>query len=86
MLFVWIIIIYKFKYNLMYQEILSKVEKASNKRFVKLLAVSKGQSVEKILQVYQCGQRDFGESYVEELLEKHSVLPKDIHWHFIGHL
>ena len=53
---------------------------------VTLIAVSKIQSVEKILQLYHEGQRDFGENYVQELIEKHEQLPKDIRWHFIGHL
>lgn len=53
---------------------------------VTLIAVSKIQSVERILQLYHEGQRDFGENYVQELIEKHEQLPKDIRWHFIGHL
>jgi pyridoxal phosphate enzyme (YggS family) len=52
---------------------------------VTLVAVSKIQSVEKILQLYHEGQRDFGENYVQELIEKYEQLPKDIRWHFIGH-
>ncbi len=51
-----------------------------------LLAVSKTQSVEAILELYHLGQRDFGENYVQELLEKQPLLPADIRWHFIGHL
>jgi PLP dependent protein len=53
---------------------------------VKLLAVSKTKSAEEIQALYDLGQRDFGENYVQELLEKQSQLPKDIRWHFIGHL
>ncbi len=53
---------------------------------VKLVAVSKLQSVADISSMYQMGQRDFGENYVQELLEKQQLLPGDIHWHFIGHL
>jgi pyridoxal phosphate enzyme (YggS family) len=53
---------------------------------VTLIAVSKIQSVEKILQLYHEGQRDFGENYVQELVDKYEKLPKDIRWHFIGHL
>ncbi len=53
---------------------------------VKLVAVSKLQSVVDISAMYQMGQRDFGENYVQELLEKQKLLPGDIHWHFIGHL
>jgi PLP dependent protein len=52
----------------------------------RLVAVSKTKSVEEILELYNLGQRDFGENYVQELLEKEAVLPKDIRWHFIGHL
>src|SRR3978361_1009432 len=51
-----------------------------------LLAVSKTKSVEEIQALYDQGQRDFGENYVQELLEKQALLPKDIRWHFIGHL
>lgn len=51
-----------------------------------LLAVSKIKSETEITELYQAGQRDFGENYVQELMEKHQHLPKDIHWHFIGHL
>ncbi|MEJ0084029.1 MAG: YggS family pyridoxal phosphate-dependent enzyme [Puia sp.] len=53
---------------------------------VRLLAVSKTKSVEDIQALYDLGQRDFGENYVQELLEKQAQLPKDIRWHFIGHL
>jgi pyridoxal phosphate enzyme (YggS family) len=53
---------------------------------VQLLAVSKTKSVEEIQVLYDLGQRDFGENYVQELLEKQAQLPKDIRWHFIGHL
>lgn len=53
---------------------------------VKLIAVSKFQSVEKIRVAYEAGHRDFAENYVQEMIEKHEQLPKDIRWHFIGHL
>ena len=53
---------------------------------VALVAVSKMQSVDNIRELYNLGQRDFGENYVQELLEKQTVLPADIRWHFIGHL
>ncbi len=52
----------------------------------KLVAVSKTKSIEEILELYNKGQRDFGENYVQELVEKEQSLPKDIRWHFIGHL
>lgn len=51
-----------------------------------LVAVSKKKSVDEILQVYKEGHTIFGENYVQELKEKHEALPKDIQWHFIGHL
>jgi PLP dependent protein len=53
---------------------------------VQLVAVSKTKSVQEIEELYNLGQRDFGENYVQELVEKQSKLPPDIHWHFIGHL
>ena len=53
---------------------------------VTLLAVSKTKSNEDILQAYEAGQRLFGENQVQELVEKHEQLPKDIEWHLIGHL
>ena len=56
----------------------------------RLIAVSKGQPVEKILEAYGAGQRDFGENYVQEVLEKDAELRArgicDIRWHFIGRL
>ncbi len=53
---------------------------------VTLVAVSKTKSVEDIQALYNLGHRDFGENYVQELVDKEAVLPKDIRWHFIGHL
>jgi len=53
---------------------------------VTLVAVSKTKSVAEIKELYDLGQKDFGENYVQELVEKQSQLPKDIRWHFIGHL
>lgn len=51
-----------------------------------LVAVSKTKPVADIKALYDLGQRDFGENYVQELLEKKDKLPHDIRWHFIGHL
>ncbi|MEP7280163.1 MAG: YggS family pyridoxal phosphate-dependent enzyme [Bacteroidota bacterium] len=51
-----------------------------------LVAVSKTKPVEDILELYHLGQRDFGENYTQELVEKQARLPADIRWHFIGHL
>lgn len=51
-----------------------------------LVAVSKTKPAEDIQALYDLGQRDFGENYVQELVDKYAQLPKDIRWHFIGHL
>ena len=53
---------------------------------VTLVAVSKTKPVADLMEAYNTGQRVFGENYVQELVEKHEALPKDIQWHFIGHL
>ena len=53
---------------------------------VTMICVSKFHTNEAIMQAYQAGERDFGESRMQELLPKHEALPKDIRWHFIGHL
>ncbi|MFM9910787.1 MAG: YggS family pyridoxal phosphate-dependent enzyme [Chitinophagaceae bacterium] len=55
-------------------------------RKVALVAVSKTKSVEDIQHLYDLGHRDFGENYVQELVDKSTNLPGDIRWHFIGHL
>jgi PLP dependent protein len=51
-----------------------------------LVAVSKLKPASDIEKMYSLGQRDFGENYVQELVEKQAQLPADINWHFIGHL
>lgn len=51
-----------------------------------LVAVSKTKPAEAIRELYELGHRDFGENYVQELVEKQAQLPPDIRWHFIGHL
>ncbi|QPH40441.1 YggS family pyridoxal phosphate-dependent enzyme [Pedobacter endophyticus] len=53
---------------------------------VKLIAVSKTQPIESILEAYNAGQRIFGENHVQEMVEKQTELPDDIEWHLIGHL
>ena len=53
---------------------------------VTLVAVSKLKPASDILSLYNEGHRDFGENYVQELTDKQVQLPKDINWHFIGHL
>ncbi|MFT3680055.1 MAG: YggS family pyridoxal phosphate-dependent enzyme [Ferruginibacter sp.] len=67
----------KVKYNEIVEELKDKAI---------LVAVSKTKPVEAIQALYDLGQRDFGENYVQELVDKEAVLPKDIRWHFIGHL
>lgn len=53
---------------------------------VTLIAVSKTKTVADIQEAYDAGQRLFGENTVQEMVEKHEQLPKDIEWHQIGHL
>jgi pyridoxal phosphate enzyme (YggS family) len=53
---------------------------------VTLVAVSKTKPAGMVMEAYNAGQRDFGENYVQEMVDKHSQLPADIRWHFIGHL
>ena len=53
---------------------------------VTLISVSKTKPVEMIQEAYEYGKREFGENKAQELKEKYEVLPKDIKWHFIGHL
>lgn len=53
---------------------------------VTLVAVSKTKPVEDLIEAYEAGQRIFGENKVQEMVEKHDTLPKDIQWHMIGHL
>jgi hypothetical protein len=64
-----------------YKEVLSTIPKD-----VCLVAVSKTKSVNDIIEIYNQGQRVFGENKVQELVAKHEELPKDIEWHLIGHL
>jgi pyridoxal phosphate enzyme (YggS family) len=65
---------------------ISAIKKEIGIRNVKLIAVSKTKPVESILEAYEAGHRLFGENMVQELVEKHEKLPKDIEWHLIGHL
>ncbi|MCH5231367.1 MAG: YggS family pyridoxal phosphate-dependent enzyme [Muribaculaceae bacterium] len=53
---------------------------------VEIVAVSKFHPASMIMEAYEAGQRNFGESRVQEFVEKERELPKDIRWHFIGHL
>lgn len=52
----------------------------------KLIAVSKTQPIDKIMEAYDAGQRIFGENKVQEIVTKYPALPQDIEWHMIGHL
>lgn len=65
-----------------YQQILQEL----NVTNTTLIAVSKTKPIEDIVALYNAGQRDFGENYVQELVDKATKLPTDIQWHFIGHL
>lgn len=67
-------------------EAYAEISKKLKERDCQLVAVSKTKPVSDVLSLYDLGQRDFGENYVQELLEKQSLLPADIRWHFIGHL
>ena len=52
----------------------------------RLIAVSKTKPIEDLQEAYEAGQRLFGENKALEMRDKHEILPKDIRWHFIGHL
>lgn len=60
--------------------------KAGLPEHVRLVAVSKFHPIEALKEAYEAGQRIFGESKVQEMTQKQEALPKDIEWHFIGHL
>jgi PLP dependent protein len=66
----------------MFDNIISELKNTSTQ----LVAVSKTKPNEQLLELYNKGQRIFGENYVQELVDKYNSLPKDIEWHFIGHL
>lgn len=66
----------------MYEEIIKQLATTNTK----LVAVSKTKPAEEILKLYHKGHRVFGENKAQELSEKYETLPKDIEWHFIGHL
>ena len=68
------------------QNTYQKIIKELSQKDVTLVAVSKTKPADAIQELYDLGQRDFGENYVQELVEKQSKLPADIRWHFIGHL
>lgn len=62
------------------------IRKSLEQKNVQFIAVSKTKPNEDIIELYALGQRDFGENYVQELVDKAASLPGDIRWHFIGHL
>lgn len=69
------------------KRIQSACDRAGRKREeVTLIAVSKTKPVETLQEAYDLGVRIFGENKVQELTAKYEALPKDIHWHMIGHL
>lgn len=57
-----------------------------NRKEVTLIAVSKTKPVEDLMQAYNAGIREFGENKVQEMTDKYDKMPRDIHWHMIGHL
>ncbi len=65
-----------------YQSIIAELQP----QHVTLVAVSKTKPIGDIETLYNLGQRDFGENYVQEFVDKVPQLPADINWHFIGHL
>lgn len=72
-------------------QVLKNIEQACQKsgrdpKEVTLIAVSKTKPVPMLEEAYCAGSRDFGENKVQEIMDKYPVLPKDIHWHMIGHL
>lgn len=73
--------------NVVKQRLLNAAVKAErNPEDICLVAVSKTKPKEDIQALYDAGYRHFGENYFQELVDKSAVLPKDIKWHFIGHL
>ena len=73
------------------KEVEAKIEAACkragrDRSEVTLIAVSKTQPVEMLEEAYETGIREFGENKVQEMMDKYEVMPKDIHWHMIGHL
>lgn len=67
-------------------DILNKITKIAEDNHAQLVVVSKTYPAERIQEVYDRGQRIFGENKVQEILEKKDLLPSDIRWHMIGHL
>jgi len=72
-------------FNMSITEGLNKIKEQLPKE-VTLVAVSKTKPVKDILEAYNSGQRVFGENKIQEMVEKHDLMPKDIQWHMIGHV
>ena len=53
---------------------------------ITLVAVSKTKPNEDIMEAYETGHKDFGENKIQDMTDKYEALPKDIHWHMIGHV
>jgi PLP dependent protein len=68
------------------KDIYNEINSFAKETKATLVAVSKLKPASDIENMYAIGQRDFGENYVQELVEKQAQLPTDIRWHFIGHL
>ena len=68
------------------RENIEKIKSEISSTNAKLIAVSKYVSIDKIKEAYEAGIRDFAESKANDALEKIEIFPKDIRWHFIGHL
>ncbi len=67
-------------------DIYKELQQELQEKNTQLIAVSKTKPNEKIVEIYEKGQRAFGENRVQELVAKYEALPKDIEWHLIGHL
>ena len=72
--------------SLVNEEAYRQISEELSAKGATLIAVSKTKPVEDIQALYNIGQRDFGENYVQELVQKQTQLSHDIRWHFIGHL
>ena len=63
-----------------------EITKKAHDKNATLIVVTKTKPISDVEELVALGHRDFGENYVQELVDKEAALPKDIHWHFIGHL
>lgn len=67
-------------------QVFQEIQSFCSQNNASLVAVSKTKPVADVQALYHIGHRDFGENYVQELVEKQTQLPADVRWHFIGHL